>query len=111
MNIEGFDILLEVIDLLGSRNGNDEGILREQPGEAELTRRTSLALRDLGDGFSGTQVLGEVLQEPQDRCEQGIRKPWRCVAHLLRKSRVDSPEITFLKVCWLCVLSGKHAPT
>lgn len=74
MNIEGFDILLEVLDLLGTRNGNDEGILREQPGEAELTRGTSLALRDLGDGFGGPQVLGEVLQEPRDRCEQVIRK-------------------------------------
>ena len=75
MNIEGLDVLFKVLDLLGTGNRNDERVLGQQPGKTELTRGTSLAFRDFCDGFSCTQVLGEILRGPDGRIERMVRRP------------------------------------
>jgi len=44
--VDGPDVFLQTVHLLGSRNRDDPRLLREEPGERDLRRRRSLPLCD-----------------------------------------------------------------
>lgn len=62
MHLQRLYILLEILDLLRSRDGNDQWILSQQPGQAELTWCAFFAFGDVLDGFDRSQVFREILR-------------------------------------------------
>src|SRR5208337_1279355 len=61
------DILLEAVEFLGSRDGNDPWLLREEPGQRYLCRRRLLALRDRAEQFDqGLVGFAGLRREPGD---------------------------------------------
>jgi hypothetical protein len=51
LDLGSFDVLLQMLDLSGARNRNDERLLGKQPGKRELGGSRLLLLRKLGNAF------------------------------------------------------------
>ena len=90
LHIQCAHILIQVLQLLGSGDGNDILTLGHQPSERQLAGSTALPSRDLADPVRELEILGEVL---------------------FREAGGHSPEISFFEVVGGLVCSRQHAAT
>jgi len=60
-NIQSTQILLKILDLLCSRDGDDIITLSKQPSEGKLPRCASLLLGEVDKTISQLEILGKVL--------------------------------------------------